>query len=75
MLATIALASFTLGVAASRAHDHFARHVDCQRWSENVERWASVVNDGTGDLRPVETMALRLAHGAMIAVRDQACGY
>src|SRR5215469_5122810 len=36
-LAAIVLA-FSLGVATSRAHDRYARQVDCQRWRANVER-------------------------------------
>lgn len=75
MLATIALASFSVGIATSRAYDHYARRVDCQRWRENVDRWAQVVDDASGELRPVETTVLVLAHGGMTAVRDQVCGF
>lgn len=73
-LASIVVA-FSLGVAVSHAHGHYVRQVDCQRWQQNVARWTEVVADATGELSAGETMALTLAHGAMMAVRDQACGY
>jgi hypothetical protein len=73
-LSIIALA-FSLGVAASHAHGHYVRHADCQRWRANVDRWTQVAADATGELMPAETTALTLAHGAMLAVRDQVCGY
>jgi len=73
-LASIALA-FSPGVAASQTHGHYARQFDCQRWRSNVGRWTQVVANATAELRPAETTALMLAHGAMIAVRAQACGY
>lgn len=75
MLATIALASSSIGIATSRAYDHYARRVDCQRWRENVDRWAQVVDDASGELRSVETTVLALAHGGLTAVRDQVCGF
>jgi len=74
-VAAIALTSFLLGVTAARAHDHYVRLGECRRWQQNVNRWAQVVADAPGELRPVETMALTLAHGAMTAVRNQMCGY
>jgi hypothetical protein len=73
-LAAFILASFSVGVAASHIYGQYARHVDCQRWRENVNRWVQAVNDGTGELTQAETVALMLAHGGMIAVRDQICG-
>jgi hypothetical protein len=73
-LASVVLA-FSLGVAASRVHGQYVRRADCQRWRENVARWTGVVADATGELSAVETTALTLAHGALLAVRDQACGY
>jgi hypothetical protein len=72
-LAAIAVA-FSLGIAASRVHDRYTRIADCQRWHENVTRWAQVTADVTGELTHGETVALTLAHGGMIAVRDQLCG-
>jgi hypothetical protein len=72
-LATIAVA-FSLGIAASSVHERYTRLVDCQRWHENVTRWAQVAADVTGELMHGETAALTLAHGGMIAVRDQVCG-
>ena len=73
-LATIAV-TFSLGIVASRAYDHYARIGDCQRWHANVNRWVQVVADATGELSDAETTALALAHGGMIAVRDQLCGH
>ena len=74
-LVAIALTSFVLGVTATRAHDHYVRLGECQRWRENVHRWVQVVADGSGELRPADTTVLVLAHGAMLAMRDQVCGY
>lgn len=73
LAATIAVAAFSLGVASMHTYGHYTRLAECQRWQGNVNRWTQVVADATGDLKPAETVALTLAHGAMIAVRDQAC--
>lgn len=70
----MASASFWLGVAVAHVHEHYVRFGECERWRGNVTRWVQVVADSTGELQPVETTALTLAHGAMIAARDQACG-
>lgn len=72
-LAIIAVA-FLLGVAGSRAYDHYTRVTDCNRRQENVTRWVSLVADASGKFTPVETTALTLARGGMIAVRNYACG-
>ena len=72
-VATIVCA-FLFGFAASRVYDQYTRIADCQRWHENVVRWAQTVADATGELTQPETAALQLAHGAMIATRDQLCG-
>lgn len=74
-LATVALASFLLGVAALHTYGRYARYVDCQRWQESVNGWAQVVDAASGELTSGETAALTLAHGGLIAVRDQVCGY
>jgi hypothetical protein len=74
-VAAVALMSFSVGVAAAHVHEHYVRFSECQRWRENVHRWVQVVADGSGELRPADTMVLALAHGAMLAVRDQVCGY
>ena len=74
-LIAIALAAFSLGVAASRVQSHYARQADCLRWQANVNRWADVVSNAPGQLTTVETTAMLLARGGMIATRDQACGY
>lgn len=72
-VATI-VGAFLLGFTASRVYDRYARIADCQRWHENVVRWTQIVADSTGELTQTETAALQLAHGAMIATRDQRCG-
>jgi hypothetical protein len=64
-VATI-VGAFLFGFAASRVYDRYARIADCQRWHENVVRWAQIVADATGELTQRETAALQLAHGAMI---------
>jgi len=69
-LATIALAPFSFGIAASHVYDHYLRQDECRRWQHNVNRWLQVVADSPCEPRPAETTALMLARGAMIAVRD-----
>ena len=74
-LVIIALASFSSGFAVAHVHRHYAQQAECQRWQANVNRWADVVSNLPGATTGVETTALLLARGGMIATRDRACGY
>jgi hypothetical protein len=66
---------FMLGAAASETYSRHTRYAECERWDGNVQRWSQPVADGTGELTPEETTALRLAQAGMIAARHQMCGY
>lgn len=59
-LASVALASFLLGVAAAHAYGQYARHVDCQRRQESVKGWLQVVDDASGELTREKTQHSRL---------------
>ena len=73
-LGAAVLASFLCGTVTSQAYSQYTRRADCERWRENVTRWERIVTDGTGELTRGETMALIIARGGMMAVRDRVCG-
>jgi hypothetical protein len=74
-LVMIVFVSFWLGIIASHVCSQHSRQAECQRWRDQVNRWPSVVHDDLDPLNQTESLALALARGGMIAVRNQVCGY